>query len=126
MTKTTDEIKSLLLNIITIWTKGDKDAIDKYYAKDFHGEYYGKKVCFEDLIRRIDYLQLNLTDRKIELQQVIHQGNHVAIRFHWEANDISEGHTSLDIAGFYEFNDQWQVTKAWAYANEPVDYTLMD
>jgi hypothetical protein len=114
--------KELMHDICQVWVDCDQAAFEKYYSKSIQADYYGKKVNYQNMEQRLEYMRENQSERRLEIIDLIHQANKVAIRFHYHAIDSNDGVFDGELAGFYEFDDQQQIIKAWAFANQPVDY----
>ena len=115
-------IKELMHNISQVWVDCDKAAFEKYYSKSIQANYYGKKVNYQDMEQRLEYMRENQSERQLEIIDLICQDNKIAIRFHYQAVDRNDGVFNGELAGFYEFDHQQQIIKAWAFANQPIDY----
>ena len=116
------DAKAFLQAIAGIWTEGNLDLIEKYYAKDFQANYYGNQINYGDLVHRLNYLKLHQRDRKLEIFDVLLDQNKIAARFHYYAVDDQEGVIDTDGLAIYYLNDGQKIFRAWSFADGHVDY----
>jgi hypothetical protein len=119
---TKKNIQQRLQQMADVWVNCDKQLLHECYNINFLGEYYGKKVDYQDLTDRLTYLEEHQTHRKFTFEEIIIDDNRAAIRFIWQAIDKKDGELNLPVAAFFVFDEKLQATQGWAFANHKVDY----
>lgn len=112
-----------LQEIANIWTNGTNAQLEKYYAQDFVGNYYGNHINFNDLVQRLNYMNTHQHKRKIDFKEIIVDDNKIAVLFHYAAIDDMEGAINTHIMAIYHLNSENQIVAAWAFADRAVKYT---
>jgi len=116
------EAKNYLQAIANIWTKGDIKQLEKYYAQDFQANYYGNKIHFNDLVNRLNYLNLHQRDRKMDIFDVMTEPDKIAVRFHYYAIDDVDGVINTEGLAIYHLNKEQKIVRAWSFADRSIDY----
>lgn len=116
------EANNYILEVTNIWMNGQSNQLEKYYAQNFEGHYYGEIIYFTNLVQRLNYMNLHQHHRKLELQDIIVNDTKIAIRFHYSTIDDTEGQFEADMMAIYYLNSENKIFKAWAYANKAVNY----
>lgn len=116
------KIKQRLEQMAEVWIKCNRQLLEECYSANFLGEYYGKKVDYQNLANRLTYLKDQQSERKMTFDDIVIENNRAAIRFLWQAVDKDAGEITLSIAAFYTFDENFQAEEGWAFANHKVDY----
>ncbi len=117
------EAKNYILEIAHIWMHGQNDQLEKYYAQNFEGNYYGNLIKFPDLVQRLNYMNLHQSQRNIDLKDIIVDNSKIVIRFHYTAIDDIEGEIDTDTIAIYHLGNDNKIINAWAYADKTLKYT---
>jgi len=116
------QAKDFIQKIAAIWTQGQIELLADYYSLDFQANFYGYEVNFAALIKRLQYMIQHQKQRQMQVLDAIGQANKLAARFHYTAIDSINGKIDLEFLGFYQLNAEAKISRAWAYANQAVDY----
>lgn len=118
-----EQATAFFKRVMDICGEGDVAGLKTVCASNVKANLFGHHhLDFKALEDRLQYVKQHERKREYQVHDVFVDGNKIAVRAHFKAQDDVVGKYDNDLIAIYHLNVQGQIEKMFAFSDVPVVY----
>ena len=118
-----ESAKDFVNKVYDIWLTGAVEDLSCVYDEKIEANYFGlTSLGFSDIKNRFYYMRKNHKSPSFKLEDLVVDGNRLAIRSKYTAISLSGEMIQIETLAILHLNACRKVQKLWSMANQPVNY----